>query len=157
MSSASSKSRASASLKSVTHKPWFLTCCNGEVFAWKNGARLKLRSGQSAGCVNSVAVLSARERTISVSECFANFGPIYMRHALLQLHGTTADGSGQYMLSCCLDNFQCSANEFSSNLASAVGDPYKFVAELNKATDVTAGFIVSARKRERASGKFCYY
>lgn len=61
--------RSSCNSKSITSKPWFLTCVDGDVFGWKDGARLKLKHGQSAGRVKSVSVLSADEGLVSV--CFS--------------------------------------------------------------------------------------
>lgn len=60
----------SSSSKQVSSKPWFLTfnSAEGDVFAWKDGARLKLKNGQSAGRVKAVCVLSAEDRTVTVSE-----------------------------------------------------------------------------------------
>lgn len=60
----------SSSSKQVTTKPWFLTfnSAEGDVFAWKDGARLKLKNGQSAGRVKTVCVLSAEDGTVTVSE-----------------------------------------------------------------------------------------
>lgn len=71
MSATSSRSSYRSS-KSVTGKPWFLTCVNGDVFGWKDGARLKLKSGESAGRVKSIVVLSADDALISVSLFFVS-------------------------------------------------------------------------------------
>ena len=67
MSATSSRSSARSS-KSITEKPWFLTCIDGDVFAWKDDARLKLKNGQSAGRVMSVSVLNVDEGLVSVGE-----------------------------------------------------------------------------------------
>ena len=51
----------------ATDRPWFLTL-NSEVFVWKSGIRLKLKDGSSSGTVTEASVLSAAERTITVSD-----------------------------------------------------------------------------------------
>ena len=67
MSTTSSKSSVYGSSKQVSFKPWFLTCVEGDVFGWKEGARLKLKNGQSAGCVKAISVLSTNDKTVTVS------------------------------------------------------------------------------------------
>ena len=82
MSASSTRSLAS---KQVTRKPWFLTSNDGEVFAWKDGVRLKLRNGQSAGRVRAIAVLCDKEKTVTVSICCVNYSysKILAHHMLL--------------------------------------------------------------------------
>ena len=55
--------------RTVTLKSWFLTLNEdgGDVFVWKEGGRLKLRNGQSAGRVRAVSVLCAEEKSITVN------------------------------------------------------------------------------------------
>ena len=54
----------------ATDRPWFLTLNSevNEVFVWKSGIRLKLKDGSSSGTVTEASVLSAAERTITVSD-----------------------------------------------------------------------------------------
>lgn len=69
MSSTSIASTSIASATQVSSKPWFLTF-NAEtrdLFIWKNGIRLKLKEGESAGGVRSASVLSIENKTITVS------------------------------------------------------------------------------------------
>ena len=65
----SSTISSTTSRHNVTFKPWFLTYNNvdGDLFAWKDGARLKLKDGQSAGRVRAVSVISAEDKTVTVS------------------------------------------------------------------------------------------
>ena len=65
-----STSCASSAIAShVSTKPWFLTFSEEtrDVFVWKNGMRLQLHEGESAGGVRSVSVRNVKDRTITVS------------------------------------------------------------------------------------------
>lgn len=68
MSSVCSSKGSRVSNSPVTHKPWFLTCFDGEVLPWKDGARLKLRNGESAGRVRAISVLNEADGTVTVSQ-----------------------------------------------------------------------------------------
>ena len=54
---------------STSSKPWHLTFCQQfkELFIWRNGMRLKVKSGCSVGPVKTVSVLSEVEKTVTVS------------------------------------------------------------------------------------------
>ena len=63
------------------------------------------------------------------------------------------DGSQQYKLHCCLTSFQSGANQFCSTLSSVLGDPYQFVKELAKASEVVdESSGISTHRGKRASG-----
>ena len=68
MSSRSTRTADSSKAATVTSKSWFLTLNEdgGDVFVWKEGTRLKLKNGQSAGRVRAVFVLSAEEKSVTV-------------------------------------------------------------------------------------------
>ena len=69
MSSTRTASSSNVKGKTVTTKSWFLTLNEdgGDVFIWIEGARLKLRNGQSAGRVRAISVLNAEEKSVTVS------------------------------------------------------------------------------------------
>lgn len=73
MSTTSLKSSAHRSSNQVSFKPWFLTCVDEDVFGWKDGARLKLKNGQSAGRVKAISVLNANDNTVTVSFLCSSF------------------------------------------------------------------------------------
>ena len=53
----------------VSSKPWFLTfnADTNDVFVWRNDVWLRLKDGESTGSVRSVAILSDKDKTVTVS------------------------------------------------------------------------------------------
>lgn len=51
----------------VSSKQWFLTFNEGDLLIWKNGLRLKLKNGCSAGPVKEVEVHNELDKLLTVS------------------------------------------------------------------------------------------
>ena len=69
MTSASEDSSFLVLPSAISSKAWHLTFCPQfkELFIWRNGMRLKGKSGSSIGPVKTVSVLDEVDRTVTVS------------------------------------------------------------------------------------------
>ena len=69
MTSASEDSSLLVVPNTISSKPWHLTFCQQfeELFIWRNGIRLKAKSGCSVGPVKTLSVLDEVDRTVTVS------------------------------------------------------------------------------------------
>lgn len=97
---------------------------------------------------------------------FTNLGPlslptkaliVSLDHSLhvLQLQGTTVNGSQQYKLNCCLSSFQSDANSFCTALSGHLKDAHQFATELAKASNVVHDEgSPSLFSRKRACGMY---
>ena len=76
MSFVSQNSSTSSTSMTVSSKPWFLTynVDDSDVFVWRDGVRMKLRNGDSAGTVVSVSVsdgiLTVSTESVSMSTIY---------------------------------------------------------------------------------------
>ena len=79
MSFVSQNSSTANTSGTVSSKPWFLTynADESDVFVWKDGARMKLKNGDSAGSVVSVSasdgILIVSTQSLCDSHILLNF------------------------------------------------------------------------------------
>lgn len=96
----------------VSTKPWFLTYIEAEsdVFVWKDGVRMKLRNGDSAGTVVSVSPADGIRTGSVITQVARSITLLYFCVNLLQFEGKNTAGSKAYKFRCQLDKFDVNAN-----------------------------------------------
>ena len=62
-------SESSSTSVSVSSKPWSLTFSSEykEILIWRNGARLKVKDGNSSGGVTGISILNKQDGIVTVS------------------------------------------------------------------------------------------
>lgn len=129
----------------ATKKPWFVTFNAPDVLIWKQGLRLKLQGGMTAGRVVSVSVLDDMEKSVQVSikrlwhKCILLSERVSFCYnvLLMQLKGNCKEDPRSYTFSAHLSSFETDANLFTKQLAPFIDNAKQFCSKLSELTEGT--------------------